>query len=63
MRISGFLKAALAGLVVTFAFGRALQAQDVAPAKADNLWDLARSKQQIHRFSTLFTAHQVRQSG
>jgi len=29
-------------------------------AKATPLWDLARSKQQIHRFSTLITAQQVR---
>lgn len=60
MRISGFLRAALAGLVVTLACGQTVQAQNGAPAQADHLWELARSQQQVHRFSTLFTAHQVR---
>jgi hypothetical protein len=32
---------------------------DPVPASA-KLWDLAKAKQGIHRFSTLFTAHQVR---
>ena len=31
---------------------------DESPAA--NLWDLARSKQAVHRFSTLFTAQDVR---
>jgi hypothetical protein len=34
--------------------------EEPKPVKATALWDLARSKQQIHRFSTLFTAQQVR---
>lgn len=29
-------------------------------AENPNLWDLARSKQSVHRYSTLFTSHQVR---
>src|SRR6516164_8000129 len=31
------------------------------PASRPELWDLARSKQAVHRFSTLFTAQDVRE--
>jgi hypothetical protein len=34
--------------------------QTAQPAEAANLWDLAKAAQQTHRFSTLFTAQQVR---
>jgi len=38
-----------------------LRAEEEPKGKeAASLWDLARSKKDIHRFSTLFTAHQVR---
>jgi hypothetical protein len=37
-----------------------LAQEEPKPAEGTELWDLAKSKQQIHRFSTLITAQQVR---
>jgi hypothetical protein len=57
----------LVTLVFLAAPGSALYCHQPQPAqaqpnegKATPLWDLARSKQQIHRFSTLITSQQVR---
>ncbi|HEX2971172.1 MAG TPA: hypothetical protein VHP11_02495 [Tepidisphaeraceae bacterium] len=60
MRIARFLRVALIGLVVTLATEQFLQAQEAPTSKVDSLWELAQSKRQVHRFSTLFTAQQVR---
>ncbi len=41
--------------------GRATRdAEQQAPAVKETLWQMAKAKQNIHRFSTLITAQQVR---
>jgi hypothetical protein len=47
----------LRAIAVSLFCGGAALAEDQPAAE---LWDLAKAKQGIHRFSTLFTAHQVR---
>jgi hypothetical protein len=63
MRTSRNLAAAalLAAAVLAACCQKPLRAQDEPKTtKGTELWDLARSKQQTHRFSTLITAQQVR---
>jgi hypothetical protein len=53
--------ALLAAAALAACYQKPLRAQDEPKSpKGTELWDLARSKQQIHRFSTLITAQQVR---
>ena len=47
----------LGGIAVVLICGGPALAGD---QRTDGLWELAKTKQDIHRFSTLFTAHQVR---
>jgi len=60
MRTLGNVAALFVVAVIISCGGKPLTAQEATSAETPGLWDLARAKQSIHRFSTLVTAQQVR---
>jgi hypothetical protein len=62
MNIHQISKTAILFVVSTivFASARAAIAQETTPTATTSLWDLAQENRQVHRFSTLITAHDVR---
>ena len=58
--VSRMARLALAIMVLTGWTALPPSLQQAKSAEENHLWELAKAKQQIHRFSTLFTAQQVR---